>query len=165
MRSLLIVFALSPAIAVAEPPFEPLTFLADHCWKGIFPGGKVSDEHCFSWMYGGKFLRDRHTLHAEGRADGLGESMYFWDPAAHKLRYLYLESGGGYAEGEVAPEADALVFPETALVGAAGRQVYRSRWQRSGTQAYDVLTEFRTPEGWVTGFKVHMELAAGHTSP
>ncbi|HEY2465240.1 MAG TPA: hypothetical protein VGI32_14375 [Steroidobacteraceae bacterium] len=35
--------------------------------------------------------------------------------------------------------------------------VYRSRWQRSGTTAYDVVTEFKSKDTWVPGFKVHME--------
>ena len=45
----------------AAPPaqgYQPLAFLVDHCWKGTFPGGQVTDEHCFSWIYGGKFVRD-----------------------------------------------------------------------------------------------------------
>jgi len=38
--------------------------------------------------------------------------------------------------------------------------VYRSRWQRSGEVAYDVVTEFKSKDGWMPGFKVHMERVA-----
>ena len=37
----------------APSPYQPLAFLVGHCWRGTFPGGKVTDEHCFSWVYGG----------------------------------------------------------------------------------------------------------------
>ena len=63
------------APAEAPPaPYQPLAFLVGHCWKGTFPDGKATDEHCFSWIYGGKFVRDEHVVHrGAGHADGLGE--------------------------------------------------------------------------------------------
>jgi hypothetical protein len=150
---------LVPAFACADPDpaYQPLAFLAEHCWKGAFPGGKQSDEHCFSWVYGGKFLRDRHTLHAEGKPDAKGESIYFWDSAAKKLEYLYIESDGGFSRGPVAVDRNALVFPDATFVENGKTIVYRSRWQRSGANAYDVVTEFKSQDAWVPGFKVHME--------
>jgi hypothetical protein len=35
-------------------------------------------------------------------------------------------------------------------------QVYRSRWQRSGADAYDVITEFQVKGTWTPGFTLHM---------
>ncbi len=56
------------APAQAPPsPYQPLAFLVGHCWKGTFPEGKATDEHCFSWIYGGKFVRDEHVVHRGGR--------------------------------------------------------------------------------------------------
>jgi hypothetical protein len=57
------VFVLSAMLSGygAAAPIEalqPLAFLAGHCWKGDFPDGKQSDEHCFVWLYDGKALRD-----------------------------------------------------------------------------------------------------------
>ena len=62
-----------------------------------FPGGKRTDEHCFSSIYGGKFLRDRHTVHASGRPDSFGQSIYFSNSIAKRIEYLYIESDGGYS--------------------------------------------------------------------
>ena len=75
-ESLLLLSTLAAGAAAAEPPtpYQPLAFLAGHCWKGSFPGGKLTDEHCFSWIYDGKFLRDVHTLRGAGRPDAQGES-------------------------------------------------------------------------------------------
>jgi hypothetical protein len=38
--------------------------------------------------------------------------------------------------------------------------VYRSRWVRSGPDAYDVMTEFKMQDRWVPGFKIHMQRQA-----
>ena len=160
MRKVFYLLLLVPTFACADPnpAYQPLAFLAEHCWKGAFPGGKQSDEHCFSWVYGGKFLRDRHTLRTEGKPDAKGESIYFWDSAAKQLEYLYIESDGGFSRGPVSVESNALVFPDTTFVEDGKTMVYRSRWQRSGANAYDVVTEFKSKEAaWVPGFKVHME--------
>jgi hypothetical protein len=148
--------AAAGSFAGANPEYQPLAFLAEHCWKGAFPGGKQTDEHCFSWIYGGKFLRDRHTVRAEGKPDALGESIYLWNGSAGQLEYLYIESDGGFSRGPVAVDKDALAFPETSFVENGKTMVYRSRWQRSGADSYEVVTEFQAKDGWVPGFKVHM---------
>jgi hypothetical protein len=160
MRKLAVLLSFISGLALADSPgaYQPLAFLADHCWKGSFPGsGGQTDEHCFSWIYGGKFLRDQHTVRAPGKPDAQGESIYFWNSAAKQLEYLYIESDGGYSRGAVAVEQDSLVFPDTSFVEKGKTQVYRSRWQRNGANAYDVLTEFKAANGWTPGFKIHME--------
>jgi hypothetical protein len=75
------------------------------------------------------------------------------------LEYLYIESDGGFSRGPVSINNEALVFPDTSFVEKGKTMVYRSRWQRSGASAYDVVTEFKSKDGWVPGFKVHMEQA------
>jgi len=144
--------------AAAEPaPYEPLAFLVGHCWKGSFPGGAATDEHCFSWIYGGKFVRDEHVVHRDGKPDEFGESIYVWDGAARQLQYLYIESAGGFSRGTVASEGDALVFPPTRYVEKGAEQTYRSRWRHVAADAYEVVTEFQVRDGWVPGFTLHMQ--------
>ena len=80
MRKLIALVLLLPLVATlaaadVQSAYQPLAFLAGHCWKGSFPGGHRTDEHCFSWIYDGKFLRDRHTVRSEGQPDALGESI------------------------------------------------------------------------------------------
>lgn len=145
------------AHAEPNPGYQPLAFLAGHCWKGTFPDGKQTDEHCFSWIYDGRFLRDMHTLRADGRPDYLGETVYFWDPEKKRVEYLYIENQGGFSRGIMSSEGGTLVFPQTEYVEDGKPMFYRSRWQPAGPLAYDVLTEFKSKEGWVMGFKVHME--------
>jgi hypothetical protein len=161
MRTILVMMIMLPCVVAAAPraEYQPLAFLAGHCWKGEFPGGaKTNDEHCFTWIYDGKFLRDQHTVRAAGKPDALGESIYFWDADDNRLEYLYIESDGGSSRGPVTTEQGSLVFPDTTFIQDGKTQVYRSRWQPSGANAYDVLTEFKANDGWVPGFKVHMEM-------
>lgn len=136
--------------------YQPLAFLADHCWKGTFPDGKQTDEHCFAWVYGGRFLRDVHTVHGAGHPDFHGESIYFWNSATKEIEYLYIEDQSGFSRGVVGTAVDALVFPPTSYIEDGKTQTYRSRWQRAGESAYDVVTEFKSGDGWVDGFKIHM---------
>lgn len=159
MRHILMLLLLMPFSVQAEPvpSYQPLAYLAGHCWKGSFPDGKQTDEHCFSWIYEGKFLRDQHTVRGADHPDYLGESIYFWNAADKQLEYLYIESEGGFSRGIVAAAGDALVFPPTTYVDGGQKQTYRSRWQRSGDRAYDVVTEFQAGERWVPGFQVHMQ--------
>ena len=138
-------------------PYEPLGFLIGHCWKGTFPGSSQTDEHCFSRIYGGKFVRDEHVVHRDGRLDDFGESIYVWDSAAGQLEYLYIESAGGFIRGTVTVEDGALVFPAAGFVEKGGSMNVRSRWTRVGDDAYDVLTEFQQKDGWVRGFSLRMQ--------
>jgi hypothetical protein len=147
--------------AGAAAAYEPLAFLVGHCWKGTSPGGKATDEHCFSWIYGGKFVRDEHVVHkGGGQPDGFGESIYVWDAPSGQLQYLYIESAG-FSRGTVSSENDALVFPAATYSEKGQVQTYRSRWQRAGSDAYDVVTEFRDGDRWVPGFTIHMQKVGG----
>jgi hypothetical protein len=157
---------LSPTAAApgAPSPYAPLAFLIGHCWKGTFPGGAVTDVHCFSWVYGDKFVRDRHVVHRGPGREDQGESLYLWDAASSQLQYLYIESAGGFSRGTVSREADVLVFPPSHYTENGEEQTYRSRWQRSGEHAYEVITEFSLKGAWTPGFRVHMqELPPGQT--
>ena len=149
-----------PAASAAAPadPYQPLAFLVGHCWKGSFAGdAAMTDEHCFSRIYGGKFVRDEHVVHRDGRPDQFGESIYVWDSAAERLEYLYIESAGGFLRGTVAVEDGTLVFPAAGFVDKGAAMNVRSRWQRAGDDAYDVVTEFDLKDRWVPGFSLHMQ--------
>ena len=77
-------------------------------------------------------------------------------PAPRELQYLYIESAGGFSRGTVAADQDALVFPPTHYWEGGVEQIYRSRWQRLGADAYEVITEFQVKGIWTPGFTLHM---------
>lgn len=160
LASASVLIACSVQVGTAAPPspYQPLAFLVGHCWQGTFPASQVTDRHCFSWVYEGKFVRDQHVVHkGSGKADERGESLYFWDATTRELQYLYIESAGGFSRGTLAADGDTLVFPPTHYQENGEEQTYRSRWQRSGEQAYEVVTEFLVKGTWTAGFTVHMQ--------
>ncbi|MEA1674242.1 hypothetical protein [Nitrospirillum sp. BR 11163] len=152
------------AFADPAPGLKPMTFLAGHCWKGEFPGGQQrTDTHCFTWLYEGKALRDTHTVRTPGQPDYVGETTYYWDPAAKRVEYLYIENQGGISHGTVTTEGGALVFPATQYVAEGQAMTYRVRWTPQGTgpggqpDAYEAWSEVQTKDGWSTMFKLALK--------
>ena len=151
------------APAVTPDPYQSLAFLVGHCWRGTFAGaaGKT-DTHCFSRIYGGKFVRDEHVVHpSDGTPDQFGESTYLWDSASGQLQYVYIESGGAILRGTVATDNGALLFPAAAYTENGRSMNVRARWQPAGDDAYDVTTEFELQGRWVRGFALHMQRVRG----
>ena len=147
----LLALVLAPVTATAapDPAFEPLAFLAGNCWKGTMPDGKATDEHCYSWMYEGKYLRDRHVVKSGEKTMYEGETIYFWNHGAKQLEYFYVTAQGGHPVGRVAPEADAVAFPVATLVTAGKSFNFRARLKRVGDSAYEILREYETDKGWM----------------
>jgi hypothetical protein len=125
--------------------------------KGDFPDGKRTDEHCFEWLYGGRALRDTHTVRAPGRPDYIGETTYYWDASAKRVEYLYIENLGGVSRGTMEPAGDALVFPPTQYVAPGEALTYRSRWSRTGDAAYEAFSGAQANDGWVPMFNLTMK--------
>ncbi|KAB0324627.1 hypothetical protein LSO07_12880 [Janthinobacterium sp. PLB04] len=153
---LLLPLLLSTSAVLAQPiaALQPMAFLAGHCWKGEFPGGKQTDEHCFQWLYGGQMLRDVHTVRSPGKPDYVGETTYYHDPAAGKVAFLYVENSGGHSRGTMLPADGGLDFPATQYVGANGKTLtYRVRWTPSG-DAYEAASEMLVDGRWAPQFKL-----------
>jgi hypothetical protein len=157
MRTLLMIAVLlsGPALAQSVAHFKPQAFLAGNCWKGTFPDGKQIDEHCFEWVYGGQFLRDRHTV-TGGKAPYAGETIYFWDATTKSVNYLYINVLGGNSRGTLQVADGVLVFPEDKYNDGKQEQTFRSSWRRDGDDAYFVITEAKAPDGWKEAWRVRM---------
>lgn len=134
-----------------------MAFLAGHCWKGDFPETKQTDEHCFQWLYGGKALRDIHTVRAPGRPDYIGETTYYWDSGSKRVEYLYVENFGGISRGTMESTPQALVFPSTQYVADGQSITYRVRWTLIDDTSYEAWSEMQTKDSWVTMFKLIMK--------
>jgi hypothetical protein len=159
MKPFAALLLLVPAVAVCAPVegLQPMAFLAGHCWKGTFPDGKQTDEHCFSWLYDGHALRDVHTVRAPGRPDYVGETTYYWDSSVNRVAFLYVENLGGVSRGTMEPAAAALTFPPTQFVAKGEALTYRARWTPLGDSAYEAFSEAQTNDGWKTMFKIVLQ--------
>jgi len=147
--------AAAPLLASAADPLQPLAFLAGHCYRGEIAAGKDTDEHCFGWLYGGKALRDVHTVRGAGHPDYVGESTYYYDSGAKRIEYLYIENAGGVMRGTVEPGDGALVFPPATYVANGQAMTLRVRWTL-GNDGYEAWSEAQDKGAWTTMFKVRM---------
>jgi hypothetical protein len=139
----------------AAGPLRPFSFLAGHCFKGTIAERNDTDEHCFQWIYEGQALRDVHTVRGAGHPDYVGETTYYWDSAAKRIEYLYVENLGGIMRGTVEPGEGALVFPAAAYVAGGEAMTLRVKWtlQKDG---YEAWSEMQDKDAWKTMFKVKM---------
>ena len=155
MRYLILLIAL-PSVAIAAPVegLKPMAFLAGHCWKGEFPGGKQTDEHCFAWLYDGRALRDTHTVRTPDAPDYVGETTYLWNPVTRRVEYLYFENMGGMSRGTMESTAEALVFPAAQYIADNETMTYRARWTRLDDVSYEAWSEAQGKEGWTTMFRM-----------
>jgi hypothetical protein len=148
MRSAIVVVAACVNFGLAGPSdaqtptrfdkLDPLSFLAGSCWKGTFTGRAVTDEHCFEWIMGGRFLRDHHIV----RGDSVpyeGETTYAWDASQKRITYWYIALPGFYSHGNVTFAEHSLVFHDD-LVASTERKLLTT-WTGSGPDSYTVRVE------------------------
>ena len=152
----LMLLLLWPCAALAEPvaALKPMAFLAGHCWKGDFPDAKQSDEHCFQWLYDGQALRDTHTVRSPGKPDYIGETTYYYDSAAKRVEFLYVENQGGISRGTMEPDASGLLFPPATYVAGGQTLTYRAHWTPIGADSYEAFSEMQYKDQWMTQFKL-----------
>jgi hypothetical protein len=153
---LLLASALSlPALAADPPPipvhFQPMSFLVGHCWEGDIPN-KGRDEHCFEWVFGNKFIRDRHTV--KGNHNKAGETLYAFDAKKQIVVYNYWSSDGGMSNGTMTPQADRLLFPEDTYEQDGKKIIFRSTWQRMGDTRYAAIVHMKSGEEWKEAWRV-----------
>jgi hypothetical protein len=158
LPTLLLPLLLSSAAAQAAPAeaLKPMAFVAGHCWKGEFPGGQKTDEHCFEWMLDGQALRDVHTVRTPGKPDYVGETIYYYDSAAKIVAYLYVENSGGHSRGTMKPSSSGLEFPEAHYIATGIDLPYRVHWT-VGTDSYEAFSEMYLKDKWVTQFKMTLK--------
>lgn len=146
--------ALVVAAALLAPPgpvsaaefgdhFAPLAWLTKRCWIGTFPDGKTTDQHCYGWEYGDKFIWDRHVVRGDG-PDYRGQTIYAWDPDRERIVFWYWTNRGTFSTGEALVEGEVIVFPET-HVGDDGVTELRSELHREGDEAYRMVQRQKKP--------------------
>ena len=134
------------------PGFAPLELLVGSCWRGTFPDGKQTDEHCFEWVFDRKFVRDRHVV--RGGPPYAGETIYFWDPASKHVAFSYWNTQGQMMNGRIESAAgDTIVF-STLAMDANPANAIRSTWTRVGADRYRTHQFQRAGDGWKELFSV-----------
>lgn len=138
----------TPAAAQGTPDhFTPFEFLVGYCWAGTFANGRDIDTHCYEWMLGRQFIRDRHEV--TGTGDYRGETIYQWDATAKRVSYRYWNTEGGVSNGTFTVEGSVLRAAEEEYLGADGSALrLRAAFTRVGETRYDVATEALVKGEW-----------------
>lgn len=148
------------AEGLTQPPlrgFQPVAFLAGSCWRGAFPDGRQTDTHCFSPIYGGRYMQDRHIV-GGAPTPYSGDTLYTWETMSRQIRFEYNASDGSRSVGRAVPAPNGLSFPEETHSAADGSEMtIRSSWTRDGDNAYVVLSEARQGAGWRELWRMRME--------
>jgi hypothetical protein len=155
--------AISAAFALraqdpADPDFGRLATLVGRCWIGTFPDGKQTHEHCFEWVFGRKFIRDRHIVR-NGKAPYQGETLYGWESKEKRVAFWYWNSEGQILRGRVEYRPDAIVFPAE-LETPDGPVELRAAWTRMGPQGYQAEESRRVGGQWKTLWTVELKPAS-----
>lgn len=164
MRSILFTLALLVPLSCTadESPLHAFDFLAGHCWRGEIANGAV-DTHCFTWVYGGKHLRDVHVVRGDG-PDYRGESIYSVDGETGGVIFRYWNSLGGVSDGRIEVRDGALVAPGERYVGDDGiAREFRSTLRRLDTDRYEAVTEERLDGRWSESSRVEFTRVAAAT--
>jgi hypothetical protein len=133
---------------------QPFAFLAGSCWRAAFPGGQMTDTHCFTPILNGHFLRDRHIV-SHAPDPYLGETIYRWDAAAGRIHYDYYASDGSHSAGTAQAAANGLSFLDEQHDAAGGNAMQiRSTWTREGADTYVALAEARNGDSWRELFRL-----------
>jgi hypothetical protein len=137
----------------ASEHFAPLAFLAGYCWSGPFADGKSTDEHCYQWMYDGKFLRDRHIVRGAEKPYR-GETIYFWDGDENAVAYIYFNSSGGVSRGTLKVEGETLLFPTERYTQGSSTREFSTTLVREAPDGYRTSTRELKDGKWVEAWGV-----------
>ncbi len=153
-----IALAVDAGDAPVNDALKPLAFLAGSCWKGPFADRNATDEHCYEWMYGGQYLRDRHIVRGD-RKPYRGETIYFWDAAENAVGYIYFNSNGGVSRGTLKVEGQALLFPaERYAEGSTTREFSTTLTRENADSYYSSMRKLKAGQ-WLEAWRVSYKRA------
>ena len=130
-------------VASAEPAsLAAFDRLVGHCWQAHIEE-KTTDTHCFSAVYGGKHVRDRHAVVVSDRVVYRGESVYSLD--AGTVVFTYFNSLGGVGQGKAQTVPGGVDFTGSMRATPTSKpESLESRWRWSET-GYTVVNVSSKP--------------------
>ena len=150
--------------AQARRGMQAFAFLAASCWRGTFPDGRQTDTHCFSPIYSGNYLQDRHVV-LGAPAPYSGVTLYRRDPMGGSVSFTYRASDGSVTRGRAIPIEGGLSFPEEHRAADGTVSPIRTTWMRDGDDAYRVRSEIQRDGSWRTMLDMRMERIGASAEP
>jgi hypothetical protein len=90
-----------------EPALAIFATLLGHCWEAQITPRDV-DTHCFTDMWSGVHVRDRHVVAHDGKSVYEGETIYSFD--GKQIVFTYVNSTGGVGTGTARVQDKAIAF-------------------------------------------------------
>ena len=120
-----------------EPALAVFASLLGHCWQTQLAPADV-DTHCFTDMWSGGHVRDRHVVTHDGKPVYEGETIYSFDGKAIVFTYVNSLGGVGGGTAEVADKSVAFTGAMRARPGSPP-QAIDARWKILA-EGYEVTT-------------------------
>lgn len=128
--------------------FAPMQWLTKRCWKATFPDGVTTDQHCFGYQYGDKFIHDSHVVTGPNPTYR-GETLYAWDAENEQITYWYWTNLGSYSTGVMhVMEDGALYSPERHVADDGTITELRSVWRYDGDSSFTSTQQQKVDGQW-----------------
>ena len=120
-----------------EPALAFFAALLGHCWETQLTAQDV-DTHCFTDMWNGGHVRDRHVVTHNGKSAYEGETIYSFDGKAVVFSYVNSLGGVGGGTARIAGKSIAFTGSMRATPGSP-TQAIDARWKLLDN-GYEVTT-------------------------
>ena len=111
--------------------------LLGKCFAATLSPG-ITDQHCFTAMYGGAHVRDAHAVTSGGELVYSGETIYSMGPKGAEFT---VNSDGGVGHGAVSVKPPSIAFTGTMTGSASAPAKPMSGTWVIGIDGYDVFAE------------------------
>jgi hypothetical protein len=147
-------FAFASVCAFAQP-HEKLKLFEPLIGKNLvatITGTEMTDTQEFSWVYGGKFVRNIHYIQGPtGDRFYEGETMFGVDPESGEIVWWYWNSSGGYITGTWVEESEGTFVFEGKNHSNDPNQPKRTRGvaQNISAEGFTMTQYFWQNDTWV----------------
>ena len=140
---------------VPIPELQPFAPLVGRVWVGEFPDGKAFDEQEFSWVYGGRFLRNTHKVKTpDGAVVYEGETVYAWDPKQETIVWWYWNTTGGHIVGTMKKEGEGWLFEGENHAPPPQPDKVRGLFRLTAPDEWQSVQYFPSEGGWKERFTI-----------
>jgi len=128
LSSVPIILAAATPGHAEDNPLAPLAPLVGSCWHGQFAGQNRTDSRCFTLVYDGAHIIDRHRVES-GDTIYEGHTIFSWNAEENRIDYVYFNSLGGVSMGSLETIENGFAFPdETYQAPDGSMQTIHSTW-------------------------------------
>ena len=134
-------------------PLAPLERLVGKIWLGnvtLKDGTKITTRYDYRWGINRKTVEYRAAVLTNEQWQPFTQGVYWWHPVKKQLYYIEFGAGGGFSEGMVVPDENALHLFWTTNGLSGAMTEYKDTVVFTGTDQWSTHPAKKTAEGWQT---------------